>query len=236
MLYACESGSRAWGFASPDSDYDVRFIYAAPLDYFLTLEPGSDVIEEFLPNDLDVSGWELRKALRLLRKSNPPLLEWIQSPIVYAEEPVFITAFRDVAAATFSPLKAFHHYFSMARTNYRTYLQGDRVRLKKYFYVLRPLLAARHVEATLSMAPIGFDDVLMHAPSEALREAILELKAQKMAVGELSEGPRIAVISDFIEAELRRYERADPLPDPRSDVAPFDDLLRETVLRCGPIA
>jgi len=86
VLFACESGSRGWGFASPDSDYDVRFIYVNRLDWYLTVEPGRDVIEQPISGDLDVNGWDLRKTLQLLRQSNPTLLEWLRSPIVYLEE------------------------------------------------------------------------------------------------------------------------------------------------------
>ena len=75
VLFACESGSRAWGFASPDSDYDVRFLYVHRLPWYLQVEPGRDVIERPLDDELDVCGRELRKALYLLRRSNPTLLE-----------------------------------------------------------------------------------------------------------------------------------------------------------------
>lgn len=86
VLYACESGSRGWGFASPDSDYDVRFLYVHPLDWYLRVEPQRDVIEKPISDELDVSGWELRKALQLLHRSNPTLLEWLNSPVVYRED------------------------------------------------------------------------------------------------------------------------------------------------------
>ncbi|MCE9610243.1 MAG: nucleotidyltransferase domain-containing protein [Chthoniobacter sp.] len=93
VLFACESGSRAWGFASRDSDYDVRFLYVHRRDWYLSVEDRRDVIEQPIADDLDVSGWELRKALRLLRKSNPPLLEWLKSPVVYRHDPVFAAEF-----------------------------------------------------------------------------------------------------------------------------------------------
>lgn len=97
VLYACESGSRAWGFASRDSDYDVRFLYVHQSDWYLSVEDRRDVIEEPLNNELDVSGWELRKALRLLRKSNPPLLEWLKSPVVYLHDAVFTREFGELS-------------------------------------------------------------------------------------------------------------------------------------------
>ncbi len=92
ILLACETGSRAWGFPSPDSDYDIRMIYAHPRDWYLSLSESKDSINIMLENnDLDISGWDLRKTLRLLWKSNPPLLERIQSPILYQHDAQFLT-------------------------------------------------------------------------------------------------------------------------------------------------
>ena len=117
VLYACESGSRAWGFASRDSDYDVRFLYVHRRDWYLSVDDRRDVIEQSIANDLDVSGWELRKALRLLRKSNPPLLEWLRSPVVYRHDPLFAAEFGALASEFYSPRRCFAHYLHMARGN-----------------------------------------------------------------------------------------------------------------------
>ena len=137
-----QSGSRAWGFASRDSDYDVRFLYVHRRDWYLSVEDRRDVIEQPIAEDLDVSGWELRKALRLLRKSKPPLLEWLKSPIVYRHDPVFAHEVRRARdgvqcplrrlcshrSATFyyrrframrSPRRCFAHYLHMALGNWR---------------------------------------------------------------------------------------------------------------------
>ena len=147
VLFACESGSRGWGFASPDSDYDVRFIYVHRLPWYLTVAPGRDVIELPISGELDVNGWDLRKALALLRESNPTLLEWLGSPIVYREDAGAMTRFRMLAQDVFSNAKGWHHYASMAKKNFREHLQAEEVRYKKYLYVLRPLLAARWIRA-----------------------------------------------------------------------------------------
>src|SRR5262245_7291893 len=119
ILYACESGSRAWGFASSDSDYDVRFIYVRPRDSYLSIdiENQRDVVEQPLENALDINGWELRKALRLLRKSNPPLLEWLGSPIVYREVTDMAAAMRALVSRWYSPIACAHHYLHMAQGN-----------------------------------------------------------------------------------------------------------------------
>ena len=150
VLFACESGSRAWGFASRDSDYDVRFLYVHRRDWYLSVEDRRDVIEEPIADDLDVSGWELRKALRLLRKSNPPLLEWLKSPVVYRHDPVFAAEFGALATEFYSPRRCFAHYLHMAFGNWRDYLRDrEEVSLKKYLYVFRPLLACRWIERHL---------------------------------------------------------------------------------------
>ncbi len=156
VLLAVESGSRAWGFASPNSDYDARFIYVHPRDWYLSvgLEEQRDVIEYPIVDAIDINGWDLRKALRLFWKSNPAFIEWIQSPIVYWEDGPFAALAREAMAAIYSCQKGIYHYRSMAKTNYRGYLMAEMVPLKKYFYVLRPLLATRWIETYRSAPPI----------------------------------------------------------------------------------
>jgi predicted nucleotidyltransferase len=222
IMLAVESGSRAWGFASVDSDYDVRFIYVRRPEWYLSVDDKRDVIEKPITGDLDVSGWDIRKALRLMRKSNPPLLEWLQSPIVYRERADLMNEMRVLAQQFYAPRSAFHHYASMAKGNMREYLHGDEVWTKKYFYVLRPLLAMRWIEEGRGLVPIEFH-VLLDAihPSGPLRDAVDELLRVKRAGGELSRGPRNAVISDFIAGEL---ERLDPWA-PEQGQVPGTELL-----------
>lgn len=115
VLYACESGSRGWGFASPDSDYDVRFLYVHRPEWYLRVEPQRDVIELPIDDELDVCGWEWRKALGLLKRANPTLIEWLDSPVVYQEDRETASALRTAVPTWFSPSKARWHYLSMAR-------------------------------------------------------------------------------------------------------------------------
>ncbi len=135
ILYACESGSRAWGFPSKDSDYDVRFIYLKDTNWYLKVnyKYQRDVIELPIHDLLDINGWDLRKALGLLRKSNPALLEWFNSPIVYYKEKDFTQMFQSLIQEYYSPKACFYHYSHMAKGNNREYLQGDEVKIKKYF-------------------------------------------------------------------------------------------------------
>lgn len=211
VLYACESGSRAWGFASRDSDYDVRFLYVHPRDWYLSVDNHRDVIERPISDDLDISGWELRKALRLLRKSNPPLLEWLKSPVVYAHDGAFLAGFRELAAGYYSPVRCFAHYLHMASGQARQYLKGDEVRLKKYLYVLRPLLAARWIERGLGQPPVQFAELVFEMVDDTqVLLAIAELLALKMDGNELDLAPRIAVLDRFIDAEIPRLRQVLP--------------------------
>lgn len=232
VLYACESGSRAWGFPSPDSDYDVRFVYVMPLSFYLTVEPGRDTHEMMLPDALDLSGWEVRKTLRLFAACNLALCEWLGSPIVYRTTP-WVDRLRGLMPQFFNPRKAMHHYLSSARSTETSHLSGDSLRIKKFFYVLRPLLAARFIERTLAMPPTAFaplyqaDD--MAAP---LRAQIDDIVAQKRNADEATPirlGPDLLA---FLQQEQLRLQQVEvTLPGaPRADHAVLDDLLQSCIL------
>ena len=233
ILYACESGSRAWGFPSANSDYDVRFIYVHPSNWYLAvnLEEKRDVIELPIHDDLDVSGWDLRKALQLFRKSNPPLLEWLGSPIVYWEKYSTAQKMRDLAPIAYSPISCMYHYFSMAKGNYRDYLKGEMVKTKKYFYVLRPLLGVKWLEQDMGVVPTEFQKLIEGTlPDGDLKDEIYGLIEKKKSGDELAEGPAIPVISEFIQAEVERLEAAEF--EKRVQKAPVDrlnHLFRETL-------
>lgn len=236
VLFACESGSRAWGFASQDSDYDVRFLYVHERDWYLSVDEKRDVIELPLSDELDVSGWELRKALRLLRKSNPSLLEWLRSPMVYWSDPAFLDQFRALSDEFYSPKKCFVHYLHMAFGNYRDYLRGrDLVSLKKYLYVLRPLLAARWIRARPGVPPMRFAELAQHTldpvADAALIAEINALLEVKMRAGESATSPRWPGIHAFIESELAANAAEPVTPLPSADGSGLDAFLCETVLR-----
>ncbi|SFM38012.1 hypothetical protein SAMN03159341_12946 [Paenibacillus sp. 1_12] len=209
ILYACESGSRAWGFPSKDSDYDVRFLYVRPEDWYLSIFEKRDVIQRPINDMLDINGWDLRKALNLFRKSNPPLLEWLQSPIVYRENYAIAEQIRRISPLTFSPKSCMYHYLHMAKGNYREYLQGERVKIKKYFYVLRPILACEWIEKHNTMPPIEFDrlvDAVVPRESE-LKVVIDGLLFRKRAGDEMDYEPRINPINEFLEERIGYYDR-----------------------------
>lgn len=234
ILYACESGSRAWGFPSKDSDYDVRFIYIRPVDWYLSIFEKRDVIERPISDMLDINGWDLRKALNLFRKSNPPLLEWLQSPIVYIENHAVAEQIRNISPLTFSPRSCMYHYLHMAKGNYRDYLQGEQVKIKKYFYVLRPILACEWIEKHNTMPPIEFDrlvEAVVPNKSE-LKAAIDSLLVRKRAGDEMDFEPRINPISEFLEEKIAYYEQtASGMPSSGGvQDQRLDDLFR-TVLK-----
>ncbi|MGB4811929.1 MAG: nucleotidyltransferase domain-containing protein [Methylophilaceae bacterium] len=210
ILLAVESGSRAWGFASPNSDYDVRFIYVKnDKNWYLSvdLEDKRDVIEYPIVDDIDLNGWDVRKALKLFWKSNPTLTEWIQPSIIYKTSGSFLEKINMLLPQIYSCEHGIHHYKSMAKTNYRGYLQAELVPLKKYFYVLRPLLAVRWLEAYKTTAPIEFKKLLHLLEDQPfLLDEINALLEKKKAVQELAKDKPIQALNAFIEVELSRLE------------------------------
>lgn len=234
ILYACESGSRAWGFASPDSDWDVRFIYLPKPEWYLTIAAGRDVIEEPINDDLDISGWELRKALNLLRKSNPPLLEWLDSPILYHVDETFLTELRELIPMFFSAQACLYHYLSMAKSNFRAYLEGkEDVRLKKYLYALRPMLACLWLERELGPVPMKFEKLVdeMLEPGR-LKDEVDKLVALKKQSSEMGTSTRIEPINTFLEKEIARLAGGAIASEAvKPDVVLLDNLLRSTLKR-----
>jgi hypothetical protein len=232
VLFACESGSRGWGFASPDSDYDVRFIYVNLVDWYLTVFPGRDVIELPINNVYDVSGWDLKKALGLLRNGNATLVEWLSSPVVYMADPSFLAAVRAAAEQVHRPERAFHHYLHMAKKNYREHLRGDIVRLKKYLYVLRPLLACLWIEQGRGPVPMRFQDLVNALVTDVkVREAIAELLVIKRKAMESEHGLAMPAINEFLDLHLSRLSHvAAPPKRDSQDFTVLDRLLRDTVL------
>lgn len=201
ILLAVESGSRAWGLASPDSDYDVRFIYVRPKEDYLRLEKTRDVIELPIEGELDINGWDLDKTLRLLRASNPTLFEWFSSPIVYRET-AFAQEFRSIMQRYFSSKRGLSHYLSMASSNYREYLKGNMVKAKKYFYVLRPVLACRWILDKGSPPPMLFSELMEAELNPVLLPDVNRLLDLKMNAPEIKTIPKIESINRYLDSSL----------------------------------
>lgn len=201
ILHCVESGSRAWGFPSPDSDYDVRFIYVRKKEFYLRLNECRDVIEWQLDDTLDINGWDVKKALILLRKSNPTLFEWNNSPIVYKTTDDWQRISKRINGYFLSK-HGLYHYLSTAKNNYTEYLKGDKVRLKKYFYVLRPILACKWILEKNSPPPMLFSDLVEECLESELKPVINTLIEKKKKTPELGEGDKIMPINQYIESSI----------------------------------
>lgn len=224
------------GFPSKDSDYDVRFLYLRSRDWYLSIdvEEKRDVIERPISHMLDISGWDLKKALKLLHKSNPPLLEWLNSPIIYQQKLTVVERIRELVPEYYSQVACLHHYRHMAEGNYREYLKGEIVWVKKYFYVLRPLLAINWIEMESSVVPMEFGALVERCVrSPELKEAIEKLLERKRKGHELDRGPRIPAISDFVERELERLANNVIESKPKPDTEKLDRLFRAALNEAG---
>ena len=196
ILYAVESGSRAWGFASPDSDYDIRFIYKHEPDYYVSLWEKPDIIEFMTPDDLDGSGWDIAKALKLLAKSNAPLIEWLFSPVVYYQDDAFIRQLQVLAMDCFSPIATLHHYLGTTK-NFMDVCEQEEVKLKSYFYALRTALAGRWIIENNSFPPVDFMELLPIAP-QTIQEKIKELMTIKANQDEKYLHLKEVLITDYL--------------------------------------
>lgn len=219
ILFAIESGSRAWGFPSPDSDFDVRFVYARERDWYLTLSPGRDVIELPLIGDEDINGWDIKKALQLLMKPNPVLLEWLDSPIRYRWDEDACRKILTLADKTLHKKPFLHHYINLGGGQWRRNIDGkDSVALKKYFYCLRPALCLRWMRMHESRPPMNFqdlrDDTALPADVNHFLDDLLEKKKETR---ELGNGPRLEILDKLILSEFELAENECKKDYPKQD-------------------
>ncbi len=230
IIRAVESGSRAWGFASPDSDYDVRFIYVRRTEDYLVLNEKRDVIEWLLDETLDINGWDVKKALQQACKGNAVLFEWAQSPIVYrtSEEWDFLWS---VITGYFDARTFVGHYYGTALNTWKEYLTGETVRYKKYFYALRPLLACRYIEAYNSAPPMEFEKLRPMLPAK-LEEAVDHLLEIKRRTDESGRGEHIPAITEFIENELENQREilTSMVRDGSRSSEPLNEVFRSLIL------
>ena len=205
ILFAIESGSRAWGFPSPDSDYDVRFVYAHPPDWYLSLTPGRDVIELPLDAVYDINGWDIKKALNLLLKPNPVLLEWLSSPIQYIWDDNLTAKLVEFSQTVAHGPACLHHYLSLGQRQFNVYIDGkERVNLKKYFYIVRPAMAIAWIRKHPNIVPpMNFQNLMAGLELNAdLQNALKYLLLAKSRSKEIGQASRVSVIDDFITAEF----------------------------------
>ena len=182
ILYACETGSRAWGFPSPDSDYDVRFICMHERDWYLSLSQRKDTIEH-MDGDLDITGWDLRKSLILLKKSNATLIERFQSPIEYFSAEGFKLEFKSLIETYYSPTAVFFHHYSLAQKFWEELKDKEEVKLKSYFYLIRSLLSCNWIVKDKTVLPMDIGGLMRLIDTER-RNEIRDLIKLKEGVNE----------------------------------------------------
>lgn len=228
ILHAVESGSRAWGFASPDSDYDVRFVYVRPMEEYLRLEDRKDFIDWELDETLDINGWDLVKALKHFHKSNATLFEWSNSPIVYLTTSEWKKIY-SVAEHYFSCKSSMYHYYGTANKNYREYLLDDMVKYKKYFYVLRPILACKWIEKKQCPPPVLFSSLAAEVLEVGMKPVVDKLLQAKIQMVEAEKGKRIDELNEYISQNLIYYKkRTESMKDDRTmDWEPLNKVFRE---------
>jgi len=224
ILHAVESGSRAWGFASPDSDYDVRFIYVRSKNDYLRLEKSRDVIEWEINDIYDINGWDISKTLRLLHNSNPTVFEWIHSPIVYRSHSIIEELIPEIDSY-FSCKAGLYHYISTALSNSR-YLRDEYIKLKKYFYVVRPLLACRWILENRTPPPVLFQKLVESVADDDIKPIISELVRIKTEVPETEKALHIPELDEYIKNNIHDIKKyADSIPnDKKYDWKQLDEM------------
>lgn len=233
IIYCAESGSRAWGFASPDSDYDVRFVYVRRTEEYLHLEPVRDVIEWQLDETLDINGWDLQKALRLLYKSNPTLFEWDGSPIIYR-----LTAewerIRSIMGGYFDPHTAAWHYISLAKKNYTLCRAEGNIKLKKYLYCLRSMLACSYIINRCAPPPVLFSELVRAELDPSLMQDIEDILRVKENAPEKQYIAAPSALDNYIAAQLKYLEKAvTELSAKCRDIAALDNIFLEILKQHG---
>ncbi len=232
ILLACETGSRAWGFPSPDSDYDVRIIYKHKKDWYLSLFEEKDSIELMLDNnEIDISGWDLRKSLRLLWKSNPPFLERIQSPIIYQADQAFLKEINEVAKETYSRITTIHHYLSMGKKAFEEVSNKEKYKLKRFFYALRASVACLWILEREDIPPIEFGKMLNGLDiAYNLTERIYELIKLKSTISESYLHAEEKDLNQFMIYCLNRAENeAKSLPASNGKINDLNLFFRKTL-------
>lgn len=230
ILYACESGSRAWGFASPDSDFDVRFIYARPMNDYLGITDLPDNVGLPVNEVLDIGGWDIKKALKLFLKSNSTLYEWLQSPIVYRADAGFADDLRRLMPAYFSLRAGAYHYLFMAHNTLRDDLQGDSVKLKRYFYALRPALACAWIVAKQTVPPMEFGHLRVMIDDDAINQAIDDLLEEKKAADEKALIAPVTLLNNWLAETLDHCREQIPeLHDEKKYPDELNELFRKYI-------
>jgi predicted nucleotidyltransferase len=223
ILFAVESGSRAWGFASPDSDYDIRFVYRRGKNHYLSLWESKDTLQFMTEDELDGSGWDLRKALRLLAKSNASFLGWLFSPIIYIDKEGVLEELKTLAKSNFNPVAGFYHYHSMNK-GFDELLGSDEMTLKNFFYAIRTALCAKWIRDNETVPPVLFKELysLVGDEDQKLLDALIALKGEREEKGKEDVDERLISLAKEIVTEnnLRKGD----VQNRSADLEAFDSL------------
>ncbi len=229
ILYACESGSRGWQFPSPDSDYDVRFIYINSIDFYLSIQTQEDHLGFPINNALDIYGWDLKKVLKLLGKSNTTPFEWLQSPTIYGEHDEFRNGLWEFCQSYFDQKTNINHYLGIAKGALDTIVNTDEIKIKKLFYVLRSLLSAQWCLEKSSIAPMTIDSLITLIPEE-LQVLVKEMVKLKSTVAEAFIVKVNPMLMHYIEEVFKAcYDGAKTLTKAKLDHEELDYFFRKTV-------
>jgi uncharacterized protein len=229
LLFACESGSRGWGFPSPDSDYDVRFMYVRPVRFYLSVVDRRYDIHFPITDELDVYGWDIRKVLQLVRKSNTTPFEWLQSPVIYKEQEGFKESLFALCQHYFSRRANIHHYLGIAKSSLESIAEDGEMRIKKLFYVLRPLLAAKWCLEKNSIAPMTIEPLMTLLPP-ALQKQVQELITLKAGASESFPVNIDNELRTYVENEFAATSEASTsIPRDQFDADMLDDFFVKTI-------
>lgn len=230
VLFACETGSRAWGFPSPDSDFDIRFIYKHPLDWYLSLKEKKDSFELMLEDgNLDVSGWDIKKGLTLLSKGNAALIERFTSPIIYFEKSSFKADFTELIQKNYNRMAVFHHHFSLARNFWDEQRNGQHMKLKALFYLIRSILSCKHALLSSNIVPMNIFD-LMEVVNEPINSKLLELIKLKSKQPEHFLFMPDYDLINWIDKSMEKLNNAQgTLPHPIKDYESLDNFFKKTI-------
>ena len=232
IIYACESGSRAWGFASEDSDYDVRFIYVRPLDWYLSVDDRKDIIEVPIDDNLDINGWDLRKSLSLLRKSNSVILEWLASPIQYFNHDLYAPLLTGLSQKAFLPRSSCRHYLGMAKGSLASCQMEEKVKIKSYLYAMRPTLCCRWIVKFRKQAPMPIDDLIaefLPDQKDGLRQYLDHIIRIKKERNERDRIDRSPELENYLQVQLEELETLLPENPPELPIEEFDRVFRTII-------
>lgn len=204
--FAIESGSRGWGFASPDSDYDCRFIYVRKKDWYLSIFQKKDIIEYAADQIFDVNGWDLKKVLQHIMKSNAVMFEWLSSNEIYIKDGYVANQLELLAEKYFNPIAVSYHYLSIAKKKLEEILPYDEAKLKKYFYILRPIANLEYIYEHMKMPYMEYDRTLGEITVDpAILREIEALKKMKVSSGESFEIPKNKLLIEYFENEIEVF-------------------------------